>query len=1466
MTRKLFAFVCALAFLNCALPAESDPPATKTLHVAWPETLEKSGFEISATGNHNPIGVLVHHSNKATTVNAPESGYALSFCGQSVPFKVSENGVSLWADNALGVRLDQSTNTFSFGVTQIRIDLNDCDLQCSLPDMNTKLEKSGGATAVQLIYAPRIRFDYGAGEVLFGVDDQGKILLTRGASEAGFSSENNTLTLHPQAFQIDAGSFSGTWSIAHTSLKRSGKDVCRLLPSSNNEGYLLTAQLGKGKSLSGSFFVGKDFRLSPDGVHFSTFIELPLVAAANEQNTPVTVRIGPAELDFAKWQAEDAQQREKRSAEKKALETELAKAAWQTSFKLKETIRIYSFPEQLIGYAVNFPEHLVRAEGLRLLRIGAESIDSLPFQLSEVVEKDGFLSSARVSFRTDLPIGASREFCLAFGANVPAPPTSAITFEKDNDTGILSGNELKVRVPAVQVRYELDKAPLLKDVPAPVLGLFREKEWCGKGSLVGNADLRVLAIDSHPLESGPLFARYRITYEFTSNKKYSVVLTVQQNESHLLIDETLEGFVYKDECFLQFDLDPGIHPDHRLVMGQHGYHLFSGNILNGIAPSSPFQAPSGLPPDGLQPFQIGLFTPGGYGVMRSAALYNSSGTSAFLIAVNRLRDWKTETREVWSSRACNIKFYTQNGTTFLRAPLAGTERHWAMALIPRNAVETKSILSNPKSHDGAGPEVRLWQRLADFQLDRVKDWVFDWDEKLEAPTTPPLAKAPQPLQPSAPGRKIPVFVNTSKESAAFCDAVAAKIKADARFELVAEKPADNSPGLVVGPSLVGGNKSARDEARCHFKFYSEHGQEQWDGAWSAEHQDLNQLADNVVKDIDNRGAVVTYEAWTARNGMGGFMLPEIVNYYWDYGAGAAAVSFRDMPRWFAEYARSRSTWTQEQREHVRSVLLFMTYITEDDNCQPHHSMLSGHPNFIMDVMVVLPLACAAFPNHPHAKKWRDTFMAYYDEWIRTFQRRDDPEHNAIGGRWTENIAAYSFQALHSLNLSAQALKVFDGTDLYQNSCLQAWLNWYLQALMSPHDGIRTHPPEGAHAGSPVTNPAWRPLAEMARDGAKDAPDLAAKYRWLETDGKEGTNPALHSVLIRDHGPVLRYDFGGPHEAYLHLMQIAGPYNYRWGEGSDVVYYGSKNKIWSYNLADDAGDFWRWDSISAFTVQVAATAKGDDRDDLHSQIGKPRTQGLGRHATDQPLYDFGFAQFYRALAEKPDAVYRSLGMMMLRDDYVVLQNDVTDPATPGQFVWANTSALPNIQQLKPGATATEETIEEDAKHHTGRTLKVRRYTGKGDFLTLVSADPVKAEATPFGARVADNEYIFCAGSTVNYNENDVIFSGTAGYVRPNQLALFEGTRIGWKGWRIDRDGGDFGISAELSENKVTGRIVGRKGGKVTVTLPDGVSARTAKVVVNDKPVAATTEEKTIVFEASIAQRDGYKTYSIVFGHE
>jgi hypothetical protein len=421
--------------------------------------------------------------------------------------------------------------------------------------------------------------------------------------------------------------------------------------------------------------------------------------------------------------------------------------AWRHEMKLADCLGIYDFPEELLGFSFTCPADTVRKEHLILQREG--SLTPVEYQLSDVVESDGYLTSATVHFRSDLPRGSSRLFTLIHDPAYNADFRPQVTLRTDaGGIGVIAANRQQLRVPADGAAASADSAP--------ILGISRDggQTWVGGGTLLLPECVTLGSVRGTILEQGALFLKYRLLYTFNSNRTWQVDLTVQHDEKHVLVDESLSGFGAEVSAFWKLSFQTGLEPDARLVMCNGGYNAGSRGQYCGAYDKD-------LRADGALPYQLGLYTPNSYGVMRSTVFFNDAGSNALIFALNRPRDWKTPARRVWSDMDApeNLYFYQRDGDAYARLGLVGRERHWALGLIPRDEVvigelpetplpQVRVRKSNPprkyavrknlegysdesRRQFGAGPEVRLWQRLTDFSLNAYKDMVFDFDESLE---------------------------------------------------------------------------------------------------------------------------------------------------------------------------------------------------------------------------------------------------------------------------------------------------------------------------------------------------------------------------------------------------------------------------------------------------------------------------------------------------------------------------------------------------------------------------------------------------------------------------------------------------------------------------------------------------------------------------------------------------------------
>jgi len=495
-----------------------------------------------------------------------------------------------------------------------------------------------------------------------------------------------------------------------------------------------------------------------------------------------------------------------------------------------------------------------------------------------------------------------------------------------------------------------------------------------------------------------------------------------------------------------------------------------------------------------------------------------------------------------------------------------------------------------------------------------------------------------------------------------------------------------------------------------------------------------------------------------------------------------------------------------------------------DTRMPHASMMAGHPNFVINNKSMLPVGAARFPTNSQAAYWKNEFVGFFREWLELFVRKADPERNALAGRHTENIACYSLESLQHVLVSARSLRQFDGTDILDHPAVRDWMRWYLYTLMPTDSRIFLVPPQGAHTagGIPPENVPHKPsrlyrrnlieVARWIRHSGKDKP-LGDTLLYALTRGtrkEEGRKTIdVQSALFNDYGAVLWHDYGGPHEAYVNVQQLSGR-GYRWGPANNgMIYYSAKGHRWSWNGDEEAGDQFNIKQLTVFNVNGA---------------------GLGEHKVDGPLCNFGGAQFYRALGS--NAPYLSRGVMMLRDDYIAIYDDVDGDAS-GTFQWRGGS--PQIYQVK---------------------------AGPGDNLHVVAPEPLKADAKPWGAIVNGGEYIFMTDKDVMVEDGPARFAGTVGYARDGELALFEGMAISFGGFGISRGSGEFAASAKLTrKNAIEGRIVGRTGGTITITLPPDFGAGKPRVTLEGKNVPCTVGNGRISFDVTISVPDGSKAYTI-----
>ncbi|HWZ14734.1 MAG TPA: hypothetical protein VNW95_05800 [Mucilaginibacter sp.] len=539
----------------------------------------------------------------------------------------------------------------------------------------------------------------------------------------------------------------------------------------------------------------------------------------------------------------------------------------------------------------------------------------------------------------------------------------------------------------------------------------------------------------------------------------------------------------------------------------------------------------------------------------------------------------------------------------------------------------------------------------------------------------------------------------------------------------------------------------------------------------------------------------------------------------------------------------------DQLTRVRAWYLFMNYVFMDESLMPIHSMLSGHPNFLADIKGVTGLTAFLLPNWPMAKQSADHFEKFVNLNFNYHIRPNVDQWDAKGGRWTENLSTYVWAAIKpTVRTSALLHDYYDGRNRLVQPGVSMLGDYILNATTSPILALgnrRLIPPQGAHASTNNNIPS--DLLRQFAQGLVYYDPLLADYLFWVTTGKDnpfeiapgrltpwadvlktewmnngGTNPHLTSSKYTGYGFVLRSRFGTKDEMYVNLQQIDEGPNYRWGRAADggngVIYYYAQGKRYSHNGQEDVGDgaFGDVERITNFGVKKAPG---------YRQIGPYRS--VGRNDLTEPLYDFGIAQMATIMASAkaaPDYISRSV--LQSGADYIVVLDKVANKNTEGRFSWFTDSNgdFPEINQLKPGVAFTDADITpSQTSYHKDPVVmptKGRYYDGKGDFLTLVThKQSIKAKATDYGCDVqledGQTDRVFRNPSTVNYKNNGLTFTGTAGIIKQfadktYAAALFEGTAIGIPALTIQINSDNkAGVSIETTTIGFKGKFQGAR---------------------------------------------------------
>jgi hypothetical protein len=131
-----------------------------------------------------------------------------------------------------------------------------------------------------------------------------------------------------------------------------------------------------------------------------------------------------------------------------------------------------------------------------------------------------------------------------------------------------------------------------------------------------------------------------------------------------------------------------------------------------------------------------------------------------------------------------------------------------------------------------------------------------------------------------------------------------------------------------------------------------------------------------------------------------------------------------------------------------------------------------------------------------------------------------------------------------------------------------------------------------------------------------------------------------------------------------------------------------------------------------------------------------------------------------------------------------------------------------------------------------------------------------------SRGTEREFLCLSDKEQAYSDSGFKFHGRTGYAREGECALFEGDLVEFDGFRIERSGGDFGLSAAASTRTIIGRVAGRRGGTVRITPPADFEPEGKDIQLNGQVISYRLDGRTFVFEVPVRINDWYKVYAIL----
>jgi hypothetical protein len=1044
----------------------------------------------------------------------------------------------------------------------------------------------------------------------------------------------------------------------------------------------------------------------------------------------------------------------------------------QIRFNLQDALDhpFYWWPRTLLHYQIEFDRAV---DPGRQMLVRVDSGEEIPFQISDIVRDASGSHRATLSFFSDLPSGARREFVLS-AADSAAKIQPQVSVRHEGDTLILDSGVMRVRIPATQIPQG--------DAPGPIMQVSRGGLWLGSSTL-SFAEDRVTGITTRRLVEGPLFVSYEVAYETAKGSRYVAKIQCEGGMEFVRFQENME----------------------EIQTGTHGSFTstWSGfEVTHRQAPNHPFPlsdivcdyddyaweriddawkfAREPLPL-GQLPFSLGVYerAPGNFRTGTWANFWDRKSNDALGVFIDNPLGWQDhEYAYEVESPTLQVRYRYLDGKFSWEWPLARGRRSTCLACYDhaqdRTAMRELELQFQTVKQGGAAYAVPLsftshtlflQNRHGTLDLNRVKDWVLDYPESARRPAeilTNPNGKNQEPAElerrvlTSAYVCTLPV--TGSRQMAGHGPIPGRSI---VNFSPV---PSRQMGGWIEGFNQCEAAMTARQRRRLTAIF----------------------LLLAYVHTEDEFMPVVT-------------MLSGHPNFLADVKAVPPGMTFL-----FPDHAQA-PLWADMWEKCVELNTRFNTRPAVKTSDALGGRWTENLGTYVWAFLRPSLRTDFLLKQYDGRERFLSPQLADVADWLVNALSAPFDGESPAG---YQNLLAVDYGREWGVLAPGKGpSRVHPPQGAHSEQRIPPRSLWYLGQCLR-----RYAPLAAEHA-------MWaaRPKNQDMEAGANSKEPWDLMYQGPEN---RGTNPHLRSRKFTGYGIVLRSAVDTRDELSIHLQQIDEGPNYRWGRagegGCGVLYFYAAGKAYSYTGPEDVGD--RDDQDTDFCTTFGVYKNGEFR-------------SIGMNVLSRPTYDLGPGQFTEIVPRTGPSSYAtpeylSRSVLLAGHDYFVLYDSVAHQAITHRLTWfvRKGDELPSIQLLR-GAAGNRESQRTEL---TTPSVAGQWFDGIGDSLAVVShRKDIKAEGTAFGCRVSlpgSEDIVFRNPQPVTFAEGDLIFQGTAGLIRKTgakiEFALFHGTRIGIAGLVFTTDDQDLGLGGAIVAGQApSGEFFAPQASAVRITLPN-----------------------------------------------